>query len=321
MSRKRKQLLFITVLVLGIVIAGTTIYKQFIEDKPKVTVVLMDSNLEYWDIVSAGTEKGFDDFGVKGKVVAAKDGVVEEQIALLDDILKEKPDVLVIAPSESGIFQKLEEFYEADIPVLFVQSDAEWDKKTAYIGTNNIELGEKEGIVMGSQLQPGEKVALLGRQALFEVDRITGARASLKAGGIQIVAEYNDLPEGDQDLNGPVAKAMKEILKEHPDIKGIVTSSDFIAIPALKVVQEQGLDVSVMGPGGLVEMLEFVKEGIVPITISQTPYDMGYLSVETAVKVAKGEPVNKEVHTSIDIVTKGNAQQRLEFYQKVLGDK
>ena len=101
-------------------------------------------------------------------------------------------------------------------------------------------------------------------------------------------------------------------------MKGIVTSTDFVAIPALKVVQEQGVDVSVMGPGGLVEMLQYVKEGVVPITISQTPYDMGYLSVETSAKVANGEKVNEEIYTSIDIVTKGNAQQRLEFYQKAL---
>ena len=86
------------------------------------------------------------------------------------------------------------------------------------------------------------------------------------------------------------------------------------------MVQEQGVDVSVMGPGGLVEMLQYVKEGIVPITISQTPYEMGYLSVETSVKVANGEEVNKEIYTSIDIVTIGNAQQRLEFYQKALED-
>ena len=93
---------------------------------------------------------------------------------------------------------------------------------------------------MGSQLQPGDKVALLGRQSLFEVDRITGARGSLNAGGIQIVAEYDDLPERNEKLDEAVAQVMKSILQEHPDLKGIATSSDFIAIPALKVVQEQG---------------------------------------------------------------------------------
>ena len=280
----------------------------------------MDSNLEYWNIVRAGAEKGFKDFGINGKVVAAKDGVVEEQIALLDDILKEKPDVLIIAPGHSDTFPKLEEFYTADIPVLFIQTDAKWDKKTAYIGTNNIELGEKEGILMASQLQPGDKVALLGRQTMFEVDRLTGARASLEAAGIEIIAEHNQLPENNEELNEVLVKGMKSILQEHPDLKGIVTSTDFVAIPALKVVEEQGVDVSVMGTGGLVEMLQYVKEGIVPITISQTPYEMGYSSVETSAKVANGEEVNKEIYTAIDIVTIGNAQQRLEFYEKALAD-
>ncbi len=316
MSRKRKQL-FIIVLALCIVIIGTFIYKQYIEDKPKVTVVFMDSEFDYWDIVTAGTEKGFKDFGIHGKIVASKNGTVEEQIELLDDVLKEKPDVLIVAPVHSDVYPKLEEFYAADIPVLFIQTNEKWDKKTAYIGTDNIELGAKEGILMASQLQPGEKVALLGRQPLFEVDRLIGARASLEAAGIQIVAEYNDLPEGNEHVNEAI-KAMKSILQEHPDIKGVVTSTDYLALPALKVVREQGVDVSVMGTGGVLEMIEFVKEGVVPITISQNPYDMGYLSVETAAKVVNGEEVNKEIYTGIDIVTKGNAEQRLEFYQKVL---
>ena len=113
---------------------------------------------------------------------------------------------------------------------------------------------------------------------------------------------------------------MKSILQEHPDIKGVVTSSDYVALPALKVVQEQGVDVLVMGTGGVLEMLPFVKDGVVPITVSQSPYDMGYLSVEASLKVANGEEVSKEIYTAIDIVTKGNAEQRLEFYQKALKD-
>ncbi|WP_338473022.1 sugar ABC transporter substrate-binding protein [Niallia sp. XMNu-256] len=316
MSRKRK-LWFITVLALCIVISGTFIYKQFIKDKPKVVVILMDSNYEYWDIVSAGAEKGFKDFEMNGKVVAPKNGTVKEQIELLDEALKEKPDALVIAPAHSDIFPKLEEFHTADIPIFFIQTDEKWDKKTAYIGTDNFELGEKEGILMASQLQPGEKVVLLGRQMKFESERLAGARASLEGAGIQIVAEYNQLSESIDNLN-EVAKVMNSILQEHPDLKGVVTSTDYVALPAIKVVQELGVDVPVMGTGGILEMLQFVKEGVVPITISLNPYDMGYLSVETSARVVNGEKVDKEIYTGIDIVTKGNAEQRLTFYQKVI---
>lgn len=316
MSRKRKQL-FMTTLALCIILACTFIYKQSIEGKPKVTVVLMDSKLGYWDIVKAGIEKGFKDFRMNGKIVAGQNGTVEEQIEILDDVLKEKPDVLIIAPVNSDILPKIEEFYRADIPVLFIQTDENWEKKTAYIGTDNIELGAKEGVLMASQLQPGEKVALLGRQVKFDIERLNGARESLEAAGITIVAEYNHLREGNEHVN-EVTKAIKSIVQEHPDIKGIVTSTDYLTIPAIRVVQEQGADVSVMGPGGLVEMLQYVKEGEVPITVSQNPYDMGYLSVETAAKVADGETVNKEIYIPIDIVTKGNVEQRLEFYQEVL---
>ena len=55
------------------VISIAFIYKQFFEEeKPKVVVVLKNFNLQYWEIVKAGADKGFEDFGIDGKVIAPK---------------------------------------------------------------------------------------------------------------------------------------------------------------------------------------------------------------------------------------------------------
>ena len=71
MFKKRKRYL-LTILIIS-VISIAFIYKQFfVEEKPKVVVVLKNLDLQYWEIIKAGAEKGFEDFGIEGKVIAPK---------------------------------------------------------------------------------------------------------------------------------------------------------------------------------------------------------------------------------------------------------
>ena len=81
---------------------------------------------------------------------------------------------------------------------------------------------------------------------------------SLDTVGIKVVTEEVDLPINDSSA---VEEAMQSILREHPDLKGVMTSSDFIAIPALKVIREHGLEIPVTGTDGLTEMLTAIKQG------------------------------------------------------------
>ena len=163
MFNKRKGYL-LTILIIS-VISIAIIYKQFfVEEKPKVVVVLKNSNLQYWDIVKAGANKGFEDFHIDGKVLAPKRESVKEQREILKNVLEERPDVLVVSPIDTANMKSdLEEFVKQGIPVLFIHTEDDFKDRTSYIGTNNSELGKKAGILLGSQLQPGNKVALLGR--------------------------------------------------------------------------------------------------------------------------------------------------------------
>jgi len=210
-----------------------------------------------------------------------------------------------------------DEFDRRNIPILLMNAEDTWEKKTAYIGTNNLELGKKAGILLAAQLQPGDQVALLGKQTAIEEERIKGAKMSLDTVGIKVVTEKVDLPINDSSA---VEEAMQSILREHPDLKGVMTSSDFIAIPALKVIREHGLEIPVTGTDGLTEMLTAIKQGTLTSTVGQNPYDMGYLSIETAIKVIKGEKVQPIIDSGVDIITKGNADQRLKFLNNVLDE-
>ena len=45
---------------------------------------------------------------------------------------------------------------------------------------------------------------------------------------------------------------------------------------------------------------------------------MGYISIETALKVIKGEDVKRNIDTGVDIISKDNAKLKLDFLRELL---
>jgi ribose transport system substrate-binding protein len=313
---KKGKHVFLVAAVISVIIIAL-ISKSFAHEKPKAVMVVKNLDTQYWEIVKAGAEKAFSDFGIDGKIIAPRDASAEAQGELLQKYAKENPDVLIVSPINSSVIPILEKFTQnKDIPVLLVDQDDPWQNKTAYIGTNNVELGKQTGALLASQLQPGNKVAIIGGDWSVRVfrERINGAKSSLNSAGIDIAVER----VGILDDAKTVKKEMKQILRDHPDIKGIIATHDIVALSVIKVLEEQGLTIPVIGADGITDILKLIDDGSLSSTVAQNPYDMGYLSVETALKVTKGENVEKFVDTGVDIIIKENAKQRIDFYNKLL---
>lgn len=292
------------------------ITKTLENEKPKVVVVLKDLDTQYWEFVKAGAEKGFRDFGINGKVIAL--GYKSEkdvQENLLKKILFEKPDVLVVSPVESPKHMSiLEEFVDNKIPVLLLDTNIPLENKTSYIGSDNYELGRKAGALLASELQPGDEVALIALTSTASGDRVRGVKSSLEEVGIKIATEKVNVSNEPM----PVKKAMREVLRNHSNIKGVFATTDIMALSAFEELEDQGYKMPVIGADGIIEMVELVEEGKLSGTVVQNPYDMGYLSAQAAINVAKGKTVDTFIDSGVDIIIQGNGEERLTFLQKVL---
>lgn len=291
--------------------------KSFENEKPKVVVVLKElKNNQYWDIIKAGAEEGFRDFNIDGKVIAPSNEYdIAEQEKILRDVLKESPDVLIVSPIKSSEISILKEFDKHNIPVLLIDSNMQWENKTSYIGTDNLKLGLTGGALLASDLQPGDKVALItgeGKDTVLH-DRIKGAKTSLKDAGINIVT-HEKIKNNDKQAK----MAMEKILTEHADIKGVYATTDILALSAIEFIEENEFNISVIGVDGVTEMLKLIEEGSLPSAVTQNPYDMGYLSIEAASKVVNGEYIKRNINSGVDIITQDNATGRLDFTRRVI---
>ncbi|WP_160723673.1 sugar ABC transporter substrate-binding protein [Bacillus sp. USDA818B3_A] len=313
MKKKRLILLVSVVLICGFI---DYFYEVFAAEKPTVAVVLKESESEYWKIMASGFEKGFKNFGVNGKIYAP-DGNDGNQYAILQKVLKDKPDVLIYSPNNpQASIPILKEFKKKHIPVLLVDTDVKWSGQTSFIGTDNPILGEKAGELLSSMLQPGDKAALIGwvSNDTISKDRVQGAKEALHKVGIETVGD--DIPAG--TYNDSAIPVIAKVLKNHPDIKGVFASNDSIALEVIEYLKGKGLNIPVVGADGIIDMLKYIQNGTSRGSVAQNPYDMGYVSVENAVKTLKGQSVEKKINSDVDIITTDNAKSKIDFIHELL---
>jgi len=314
---KRRWIIFTSWLIFLIILL-VFIPKLFTKDnQPKIIVVSKGIDKEYWRLFESGANKAFDDFQVDGKVVAPDSAnAITKQLNILKSVMREKPDAVIVASVQSSsIIPILEEYKKRNIPVLLADTDAEWKGKVTYIGTDNLELGKKAGELLASMLYPGDQVALIKGPSSFQMmaDRVTGAKEALEDAGIEVVTEqlgYDDL--------FTLKPVMGDILQTYPAIKGVITTDDILALDALKTLDKTGTKIPVIGADGITKMIKFIEEGELSATVGQNPYDMGYLSVEQALKVIKGETVPKWIDSGVDIITQDNAKNKLDYLEEAL---
>ncbi|WP_227940024.1 sugar ABC transporter substrate-binding protein [Alkalihalobacillus deserti] len=285
------------------------------DEKPKIVVVLQELNSVHSKIVNAGLEKGFADFDLDGKVIAPDTKYsTAEQITMLKDVLKQKPDALIVTPIQSSAtIPVFKEFQKKNIPVIMLNQDARWENQTTFVGTDPLRLGKMAGALLSSLTQPGDQVVFIfeTKDNSVENDQIKGAKETLERVGVEVVIEQQG-----QDELGNERSGMSNILQNYPDIKGVFATNDSIALNALKVIEEKELKIPIIGTEGVGEMLEAIEEERLDVTLSKNPYDTGYLSVRMALKAIKGEYIEKRIDGGVDIVTKENAKMRIDFYEK-----
>lgn len=286
------------------------------DGKESVAVVLKTLSSPYWKYVEAGAVAAGEDLGVHVTVVGpAAESQVIEQVNMLEDQISQSPGAIVVAPSQSEtVVPILESASQSNLPVLLIDSDADFEGKTTFIGTENHTAGQEGGKLLASMLQKGDKVVLIegaiGNPATD--DRIKGAKEALEEAGLEVVAQQ----PGDSDKTKAMS-VMENILQKNSDVKGVFAANDDMALGVLRAVEAKGLDVKVIGTDGTEEAVQSILDGKLAGTIAQSPYNMGYQGVETALKAIKGEKVDERLDSGIDIITNENAKEKLEFLKEI----
>jgi ribose transport system substrate-binding protein len=242
-----KKRWIIPLVITALLIALISIVVQFFneDNKPKIVVVVQRLDIEYWKTFESGAKEAFSDFDIDGQVLAPESIYpISNQPNLLKKVLNQQPDALIVAPTDPSLaLPVLEEYEKKNIPVLLASRDVEWKYKTAYIGTDHYTLGEMAGKLLGSMLQPGDQVAIIfgSQDDQAMIDRKNSIKKVLEGIGIEVVTEQSGY-----DHMGNPKPVIGTILEKYPNIKGVATTSDRLALDALKTIEEKELEIPVM---------------------------------------------------------------------------
>ncbi|MCM3722533.1 sugar ABC transporter substrate-binding protein [Solibacillus isronensis] len=281
-----------------------------------VAVVLKTLSSPYWKYVEAGAKKAGQELGVDVTVVGpSSEAEVLEQVNMLEDQISQNPSAILLSPTQPDtIINVVKDASRNDIPVLLIDTDADFEGKVTFIGTDNYTAGFEGGTALAAMLTKGDKVALisgaLGNPSTD--DRIKGAKEALQEAGMEIVAE--------QPANSDKSEAMsvmENILEKHGDIKAVFSANDDMALGVLRAVQAKKLDVKIFGTDGTEEAVQSILDGGLTGTVAQSPYNMGYEGVSNAIKAINGEKVEERIDSGIEIVTADSAQEFMDFLKSI----
>ena len=266
----------------------------------------------WWDEVALGMEDAQRQYLKQGitityEYMAPNAASAEDQKERL--LLAQQGDYDVIGvdvADEEIISPMIDEMVDSGYRVMtFSSSDAaEGCKRIAYVGnTHNYKDGADLTEALCEKLNYEGEVAILvgSKGAPCHEDRAKGAMDTIaKYGNMKIVAIEYDMDSVDlaHDL------ALK-ILREHPNLAGIVCCNMSNPVGAARAVVETGSGAVIVGMDHDREALHYLDDGVIYCLGVQDCYSIGFDTLQTAVKIADGNlpgglfPEKKDETTTI----------------------
>jgi ribose transport system substrate-binding protein len=242
------------------------------------------------------------------------------QVAQVETLIAQKPDVLVILPHEGGALTPVaQKAMQAGIPVVNV--DREFSTPAAYrtwIGGDNYGIGKAAADYIAGQLNcKGNVVEIQGLAGISVTElRSKGFTDGIKRcnGGIKIVASQpaDFLP--DKGL-----QVMETILQGQKQIDAVYTHDDDMAMGVVSAIRNAKRDqeMFVTGAGGSKAAMDLIAQGgLYRATFLYNP-SMAASAISLAKLIGEhkglGDLVEPEVPSRIELpattVTKDNVQQ------------
>lgn len=274
-----------------------------------IAINLKTLSSEYWQNVKSGCDAAAAELGVTIDVQgAAAETEIAEQVAQLETQLATNPAAIIIAPLDGDAVIGVLQSSGYTGPVIFCDTNANYEMKTSFVGTSNEEAAYTGG-VYGVKIN-GDKtnaVIIYGQEGDNTSNlRKAGYERALTEAGLKPLAELS----GNNTTDG-ATKVMEDLLNSYPDqINLVLCMNDDTAIGAVNAIEAAGVKgISVIGFDGNASAVELIAAGKLTATVAQQPVLMGNLSVKTALSAVKGDKVEPNVVVDTVIIDAANAAQ------------
>ena len=229
---------------------------------------------------------------------------IEEQKAFVEQVLKDRPDVVIFIPVDDvAMIEPVRRLTEANIPVV-VAGNALPGRFVTFVGADDVEIGYRQARYLFDKLGgKGRIVVIEGVPAApTNRDRLRGyQRAFAETPGIVV------LGTGAGNYQQPDGKrVMAKFLQEHAQIDAVLSANDSMALGALEALKEAGRTTTVIGINGILDAVRQIEAGKILASVDFNMFKIGCTATRAAVRYLKGEPVPEKVMLPAEIIDKTN---------------
>jgi inositol transport system substrate-binding protein len=251
--------------------------------------------------------------GVTLQVEDAQDDV-GKQLNQIQNFIAQKVDAIIVNPVDTDATPKMSKLADAaGIPLVYVNrmpADAKLPPKVSFVGSDEKFSGTMEATAACKLLGgKGNVVILMGelsnqaaRQRTADVEDVL---KTPECSGIKIIEKQTgnwDRTQGADLVTNWISAGLK------PD--AIISNNDEMAIGAIQALKAAGRPIGV-GPGKTLvagidatqDGLAAMKAGNLAVTVFQDAAGQGRGAVDTALKLASGQPVEQMVWVPFELVT------------------
>lgn len=302
MTRFRK----VSVLSAALVVALSGSFSVYAKDKMVVGMSMNTLNNPFFVDVAEGAKKAAAENGIELIITDAQNQPSKQQTDI-ENLLQKKLDAIIIDPSDSdAIVAGVESSNAKKVPVVTIDRASNGGVVLSHIGFDAIKSGNIAGEYLAKTLG--------GKGKIVELQGIMGTNVAQdrSKGFNQIMSKNPNMKiVAKQTANFDRAEAMKvmeNILQANPVIDGVYAANDEMAMGALEAIKAAGRvsKITMIGCDAIDPAKDEVKKGNLAATIAEPPFFLGKAAVATALKVAKGEQVEKSVILPSNLVTKDN---------------
>ena len=250
----------------------------------KISIILKTLSAEYWNFVKAGcdayaAENPGVSIDVKGPT--SETAFDEQQNMIETDLNSGAYDAFIISPLQADTVTTLISGEEK--PIIALDTDIDAPEVLTFVGTGN------------------ENAAAMGGEA-----------------GGTFLADETQYADAVADK---AVTSMEAIMQNHPEGVAIIcANNDDMAIAAARAAAGNAAyeNTIFLGFNGDKTACEAILADELDMSVAQEAYNMGYLSVQEAVKALEGEELEEFTDSGCDVVTSENAQERLDTLNSYL---
>ena len=248
--------------------------------------------------------------GVKLQFEDARSDVVR-QLSQVESFISQNVDAIVVNPVDTAATKKITEAaVKAGIPLVYVNrrpDDLNLPKGVVTVASNDLEAGQMQMQYLADKMGgKGNIVILLGDLANNSTtNRTKGVKEVLtKYPNIKIEQEQSGIWSRDKGMT-----LVNDWLTQGRKFDAVVSNNDEMAIGAAMALQQAGVakgSVLIAGVDGTPDGLNAVKKGSLLVSVFQDAKGQADGSIDTAVKMAKDEPVEPAVWVPYRLITLQN---------------